>query len=214
MAGYWTIQPIDSSLNRLLMDFAQTGPEVVKAVNQRWLLKQWDLLREGTRLPRWRYLPVEDLKPIQDTLMVCDVVPDDADQRFLIKYLGAQIAKAYGGDFRGRHLDEALPDIWRENALKTYRKTIDGGLPVYNAVDIRHRDGCLVHMERLLLPFSSDGRTADRILASIETVSLEGRFAQDNLGQSPGATSSCALVATIVMDRRQASLKTPRPVAS
>jgi len=196
------------------MDFAQTGPEVVKAVNQRWLLKQWDLLREGTQLPRWRYLPVEDLKPIQDTLMVCDAVPDAAGQRFLIRYLGAQVAKAYGGDFRGRHLDEALPDIWRENALETYRKAIDGGLPVYNAVDIRDRHGCLVHMERLLLPFSSDGRSADRLLASIETVSLEGRFAQDNLGQSPQATSDCTLVAIIEMDRRDAAVRTPRPVAS
>jgi hypothetical protein len=57
-----------------------------------------------------------------------------------------------------------------------------------------------VHLERLLLPFSRDGVTADRILASIETLSLEGKFEQENLGRSPYAARNCALVATIEMD--------------
>ena len=182
------------------MEFTKTGPEVIKSVNQRWLLKHWNHLREGNALPRWRHLPVEDLKQIEDTLMFCDLVSDAAGERFLIRYLGARIALSYGGDFQGRYLDEALPESWRENALKTYRKAIDSRLPVYNAVDTYDRDGCLVHLERLLLPFSRDGVTADRILASIETISLEGKFAQDNLGNSPHVRSNCALVATIELD--------------
>ena len=132
--------------------------------------------------------------------MFCDLVPDGDGGRFLIRYIGQRIALSYGGDFRGRYLDEALPTVWRENALATYRKAIEAKVPVYNAVDTRDHDGRTVHLERLLLPFSRDGATADRILASIETVSLEGKFEQENLGRSPHATSNCALVATIEMD--------------
>jgi hypothetical protein len=182
------------------MEFMKTGPEVVHAVNQRWLLKRWKELRNEAALPLWRDLPFEDLKRIEDTLMSCDLVADAGNERFLIRDLGARLALSYGGDFRGRYLDEALPAIWRDNALKTYRKAIESKLPVYNAVDTRDRDGCLVHLERLLLPFSRAGVTADRILASIETLSLEGKFEQENLGRSPYAARNCALVATIEMD--------------
>ena len=182
------------------MDFMKTGPEVVQSINQRWLLNQWKRLRNGNPLPVWKHLPVDDLKRMLDTLMFCDLVPGDEGGRFLIRYIGKQIALSYGGDFQGRHLDEALPKIWRENALTTYRKAIRSGRPVYNAVDTRDRDGRMVHLERLLLPFSRDGVAGHHILASIETVSLEGKFEQENLGRSPHATANCALVATIAMD--------------
>ena len=182
------------------MHFMKTGPEVIQSVNQRWLLNQWKHLRNGNPLPIWQQLPVDDLKRMTETLMFCDLVPDGDGGRFLIRYLGARIAMSYGGDFQGRYLDEALPKIWRDNALTTYRKAIDGKQPVYNAVDTRDRDGRVVHLERLLLPFSRDGIAADRVLSSIETVSLEGKFEQENLGKSPHATSNCAQVATIEMD--------------
>jgi hypothetical protein len=181
------------------MDFMKTGPEVVQAINQRWLLRRWKDLRNGNPLPLWRHLPIDDLKPMVETLMFCDLVPD-AGGRFLIRYLGKRIAESYGGDFQGHYLDEALPAIWRDNALATYRKAMSGRRPVYNAVDTRDRNGRMVHLERLLLPFSRDGITADRILASIEAISLEGKFEHANLGRSPHATANCALVATIEMD--------------
>lgn len=182
------------------MDFMKTGPEVVQSINQRWLLNQWKRLRNGNPLPLWREFPVEEVKRMLETLMFCDVVADGSGGRFLIRYLGRQIALSYGGDFQGRFLDEALPAIWRDNALTTYRKAIEAKRPVYNAVDTRDRDGRMVHLERLLLPFSREGLVADRILASIETVSLDGKFEQKELGRSPHANSNCALVATIEMD--------------
>lgn len=181
------------------MDFMKTGPEVVESINQRWLLGQWKRLCNGNALPIWQQLPVEELKPMVDTLMFCDHVPDAGGDRFLIRYIGARIALTYGGNFQDRYLDEALPKVWRENALTTYRQAIRSKLPVYNAVDTRDRDGRMVHLERLLLPFSRDGVVADRILSSIEAVSVEGRFEQANLGRSPHASANCALVATIDM---------------
>jgi hypothetical protein len=181
------------------MNFMETGPEVVQSINQRWLLKQWKHLRNGHAVPIWKHLPVEEIGRLQDTLMFCDLVPDADGGRFLIRYVGERIALSYGGDFRGRFLDEALPAAWRENALTTYRKAIDGLRPVYNAVDTRDRDGRMVHLERLLLPFSREGTAANGVLASIETVSLEGKFEQENLGRSPHVSNTCALVATIEM---------------
>ena len=182
------------------MHFMKAGADVVQSINQRWLLNRWKQQLNGNALPIWRQMPVDELKRMLTTLMFCDLVPDADGGRFLIRYLGERIALSYGGDFQGRYLDEALPAIWRDNAITTYRKAVESRVPVYNAVDTRDRDGRMVHLERLLLPFSRDGIAVDRVLASIETVSLEGKFEQTNLGRSPHATRNCALVATIEMD--------------
>jgi hypothetical protein len=182
------------------MHFMKATPEVVQSINQRWLLNQWKRLRNGHAVPIWKHLAIDELNRMMDTLMFCVLVPDANGGRFLIRYIGEQIARSYGGDFRGRFLDEALPKVWRDNALTTYRKAIESKGPVYNAVDTRDRDGTMVHLERLLLPFSRDGVAANGVLASIETISIEGRFEQENLGRSPYATANCALVATITVD--------------
>jgi hypothetical protein len=182
------------------MQFQSARPDVVRSISQRWLLTSWNGIRGPHSLPTWKNLPAETLDGMAETLMFCDVVQNGEGIRFLIRHIGARIAQSYGGDFRGCYLDEALPPAWRDNALTTYRKAIEARVPVYNAVDTRDRDGRLVHLERLLLPYSRDGVHADRVLSSIETISVEGRFEQDNLGRSPHVASNCALVATIDMD--------------
>jgi hypothetical protein len=179
------------------MEFAASRPDVVRSVSQRWLLKYWIELRGFKPMPLWKDVPVEDLSAQLDSLMFLDVVANGAGPRFLIRFLGARVAQSYGDDFSGRFLDEAIPPVWRDNAMKTYCTAVEARLPVYNAVDTGDTHGRLVHMERLLLPFTSNGARADRLLASIETLSLDGRFEQRQLGRSPHASQSCALVAVI-----------------
>ena len=179
------------------MQFAASRPDVVRSVSQRWLLKEWTRLRGSKPMPLWKDVPVEDLSQQLDTLMFLDVVANGSGPRFLIRFLGTRIAQSYGEDFSGRFLDEAIPPAWRENAMKTYGKAVDTRLPVYNMVDTGDTQGTLVHMERLLLPFTSNGSRADRLLASIETLSMEGGFEQRQLGNSPYASPSCAFVAVI-----------------
>jgi hypothetical protein len=179
------------------MQFVSSRPDAVHAVCQRWLLKCWTHLRGRHTVPAWAELPIDDLSNQLDTLMFLDVVQNGAGPRFRIRYLGKRVAISYGADFTGRFLDEAIPPAWRDNALLTYHKTVTAGRPVYNRVDTRDRDGTCVRLERLLLPFTASGGSVDRVLASIETMSFTGKFEQQELGKSPHATSSCALVAVI-----------------
>lgn len=181
------------------MEFRSARPDVVWAVSQRWLLTCWDHVRASRPLPAWKDVPLDDLSRQLDTLMFLDAVADAGETRFCIRFLGRRLAESYGGDFTGRYLDEAIPPAWRENAMRTYRQALTVGKPVYNVVETQDRDAKRVRMERLLLPFTSNGGGADRILASIETLSIDGRFAQAELGRSPHADGSCALVAVIEM---------------
>ena len=85
----------------------------------------------------------------------------------------------------------------RDGAGVPYREAVARKRPVYNVVETRDGEGTLVRMERLLLPFASNGGEADRVLASIETLSVDGRFEQNELGRSRHVNGECALVAVI-----------------
>jgi hypothetical protein len=178
------------------MQFRTAGPDIVWSPRQHRLLTCWAGLRAQQAVPAWSALPADDLAQQLDTLMFVDAVMDGADLRFRIRFLGSGIAASYGADYTGRFLDEAIPPAWRENALCTYRETIARKRPVYNLVDTLDGGGTLVRMERLLLPFTSTAGV-DRVLASIETFSMAGGTERDELGRSPYADGSCALVAVI-----------------
>jgi len=54
-----------------------------------------------------------------------------------------------------------------------------------------------VHFERLLLPFSHDGQSVDRILTSFEFVSPDGAFDSRDLMGAQSAPPTLRLSATI-----------------
>ena len=179
------------------MHFTPSRSDVVRSINQRWLLSHWNRVRGDALLPIWKDLAAEQLARISDTLTFQDVVSTYGNPRFLIRFHGARIGEAYGANCQGRYLDQILPEAFRQPALATYYHVVATKLPVYTVVDTRDRDGRLVHYERLLLPFSRNGINVDRILASLETVSPEGAFENRNIFKAPTTAPNYSLCATI-----------------
>jgi len=179
------------------MEFRATRPDVIRAVNQRWLMNYWKHAKAGRTLPLWQELEGRGFDGMVANLSIADVVPSDGDVRFLIRYHGARITEACGCDCDGRYLDEVLPPTFRDVALATYRQVTKTRQAVYTSVDITDIDGHLVHFERLLLPFSSGGDTVTRILASLEMISPDGAFQTRDLMASARTPSSYAVYATI-----------------
>jgi hypothetical protein len=179
------------------MQFINSRPDVVRSINQRWLLAHWNALRASSRLPAWRDLETSELAAMSANLSFFDVIESGGEARFLSRYRGARIAEAFGDIGTARYLDEILAPAYREAALTTYRQVLVTQLPVYTISDTRDRDGRIVHFERLLLPFSRDGVEIDRILASLETVSPEGAFENRGIMTATPKPPSFALCATI-----------------
>jgi hypothetical protein len=180
------------------MDFSVARPDVVRAINQRWLLKFWKRQSGTHRLPRWQAVEAEDLSRVAANLSFLDVSGSDGTARFLIRFHGATIGRVYGSvDCRGKYLDEVIPSADRMAGLEAYHQTIQTGRPVYTIHDVTDRNGRLVHYERLLLPFSRDGETADRILAAFEFVCPDGAFDHHGLMTTPAAPPQLRLCATI-----------------
>jgi len=179
------------------MQFTSSRPDVVRSSNQRWLLSYWGRLRGTRPLPMWQGFEAEELAAMAENLAFNDVVGSDGNARFLIRYHGRRIAEACGMVCEGKFLDEVLPPQYSEAALSTYHRVLVTKLPVYTVADMRDRHGRIVHFERLLLPFGRDGVAVDRILASLETVSPEGVFDNNDLMRSAPKPPAFALCVTI-----------------
>lgn len=179
------------------MQFINSRPDVVRSINQRWLLTFWSKLRTATRLPVWTDVEMSSLSAMSGNLAFFDVVEAKGEARFLIRFRGTRLDEAFGRAGQGKFLDEVLPPAYRDAALTTYRQVLASRLPVYTIVDMRDRHDRIVHFERLLLPFSRDGVEIDRILGSFEAVSPEGAFENRGLLQAAHKPPAFALCATI-----------------
>lgn len=180
------------------MDFSVARPDVVRAINQRWLLNFWKRHLGAHRVPQWQAVEAENLTAMSANLSFLDVTGSDDGARFMIRFNGAMIGQAYGSsDCRGKYLDEIIPAAGHADGLAPYRQVVHGGRPVYTIQDVTDRNGRVVHYERLLLPFASDGQTVDRILASFEFICLDGAFDGRELMKSQSAPPMLRLSATI-----------------
>jgi len=180
------------------MEFMQSGPEIVRSDHQRRLLDDWASKRNAGSPPIWRGLNSNDFAIPFDYLAWMEVVEEDGALRFLMRFHGPRLAVALGSiEGEGKFIDDFLPPSYLGSAVATYREVVRTNKPVYTVSDMRDPAGRIVHHERLLLPFSTDGAKADRILASIEPASPEGPFELRDLMKSPVRAPVIALCTTI-----------------
>jgi hypothetical protein len=178
------------------MQFTPSRADVVRAINQRWLLKFWQRHLGDGRVPQWQVVETENLANIVSQLSFLDVNRSASGLRFVIRFHGTTVGEVYGSaDCRGKYLDEIIPNP--AQALVPYIRAVQSGCPVYTIQEVSDRDQRTVQYERLLLPFGRDSRLVDRILASFEFVSSEGAFNRRGLMVSQTAPPKLKLSATI-----------------
>lgn len=180
------------------MQFSIGRPDLVRAINQRWLLKFWQRHLESHRVPRWQSVEAESLARLSHSLNFLDVSGAGDDARFQLRIHCPIFAKAYAPtECGGKYLDEIVRADRQAVALAPYFQVVRCGCPVYTIHDVNDRNGRLVHFERLLLPFSRDGDIVDRILASFEFISPDGAFDGEGLLTTHPLPSALRLSATI-----------------
>lgn len=176
------------------MSFPVARPDVIRAINQRWLLKFWKRHLGEQRVPQWQAIEPQRLNAMSAHMSFLDVIGSGDGVRFQARFHGAAIAKICGlDDYRGRYLDEIMPPERHIENLPP----MDSVRPVYTIHDVNDRNGRLVHYERLLLPFAADGNTVDRILASFELISEDGVFDIQDLIKSQSTPPKLRLAAAI-----------------
>jgi hypothetical protein len=197
-AGIICAGPTDDGGELNSMNFSSARPDVVRAINQRWLLKFWHRHQGDQNVPAWRAVEAEDLTRLSANLSFLTVMAVDGKPRFQITYHGEMVGKVYGSDdCRGRLLDQVIPQANHAMGLAPYYRAVASARPVYTICDVKDRNGRLVHMERLLLPFSTNGGDIDRVLVSFEFICEDGAFDSDGLMKSQSSPPTFRVSATI-----------------
>ncbi len=183
-----------------MRDFERHGPEVVKSVQQRWLLMLWARSRNGDPVPLSSAFDLALLDPCHDDLTVVDVAIENGGYRFRIFDHGRNVGAMFAGECAGKLLEETLPEASRVPILATYEHVVQRCAPVYTVSNIVDAENRAVLYERLLLPLGDKDRRVVRIVALLETISTEGTIARKSLMTAERrATRSFALRAEIDM---------------
>jgi hypothetical protein len=166
------------------MQFESAAPSIVRSVRQRDLLNTWLRLRaRAGALPAIsEYDPArleDELKDIVYYVVRCD----QSGWRFIIDSHGSRLAQAYGkgaGSNVGTDLRDYVGPGMVNLVLPIYEACARGALPVYSISLVNDIEGRTVAYERLLMPFFT-GNDVTHLIASLKTISEDGRFEINNL---------------------------------
>ena len=182
------------------MPFESAGPSIIRSIKQRDFLNTWlRLYSRCNGLP-----PVADYHParLEDELqdLVYYLVKRDGPRwQFIIDSHGSRLSRAYGAagtNKVGTDLRDYVGPRMVDLVLPIYETCAERALPVYSVSLIDDMNGRSVAYERLLLPFSSAGAVT-HIVASLKTISDDGKFEINNLLRNPDKLPEYKLRAVI-----------------
>jgi hypothetical protein len=182
------------------MRFESASPSIVRSVKQRDLLNTW--LRQRGRAGA---LPaVADYRParLEDELkdiVYYVVTRARSEWLFVIDSNGSRLSQAYGTAHKnnvGTELRDYVGARLIHLVLPIYEECANRALPVYSISMIDDIDGRTVAYERLLMPFSTGG-SVSHIVASLKTISDDGKFEINNLLRHPSNLPEYRLRAVI-----------------
>ena len=138
--------------------------EIARAAEMRALRRYWLSVHPRHALPGRRDFDPAAVPGALANLVLTEV--ERAPLRFRVRLMGTAVVRAFGKDFTGRYLDEALPGVV-DTVIHTDRvAVVETGLPSYRhgatAMPIKFD---FAPIERVYLPLATDGATVDMILA-------------------------------------------------
>lgn len=177
--------------------FEQQSYDIIKSVQQRWLLMIWSRQRNDGAAPLSDSFDLAQIDPCRDDLSVFDVLPHNGAHRLRIYAHGRNVGRMYASECAGKFLDELLPEESRTPMLATYEHVIHARRPVYTTSRLTDAENRPILYERLLLPLLGADGSVVRILALLETISAEGTIERNSLMTGPRSAPSFSLRAEL-----------------
>lgn len=125
------------------------------------LLNFWLARCEGARPPSPASVSPVELRPWKDHVAVFEAL---GDSHFVYTYYGSALAAAFGGSRLGASVDD-LPEEARSLIVAEYDLVRRERLPASRSHTADFGHG-IKTWERLVLPFSTDGETVDKLLVA------------------------------------------------
>ncbi|MFT6559737.1 hypothetical protein [Sneathiella sp.] len=142
------------------------------------ILGLWLELKNNSNLPIWRDFDVKNAAYGMGFLNAITVIKDGED--FEYRVFGTNIVDAYSVELTRKRVSEVIPVDRSQKSMNFYRTVVKTGEPHCIFQDVSsikalkplfgEEDRCWL---RLVMPFSTDGQTVDRLLGYGEPISLE-----------------------------------------
>ena len=178
------------------MSFQTATPERIASISQRALLLYWQHLAAGRRYPTVPEFTASERTHDLKQLVTWQLEHDGARRVFRATHHGAHVAEVFGQQWLGRTMDEVVPAFGRAFALHSANACATTGCAVYTIFRACDPQGSPIDCERLLLPLGEGGKV-ERIVASLQLISLQGDFRRETVLQAFDANISVAFAGVI-----------------
>jgi len=133
------------------------------------LLSQWFDLRSEGEVPDRRFLDPVRLRHWIGMISVVHL--HEGEYRLYMALHGAHAARYHGPDVSKQYLDEVTPALVRESTLAAYDMCMETLMPCYSRQTLTLGNVAHKHMERMVLPCSTDDLTRpDRFIVWVAPV--------------------------------------------
>jgi hypothetical protein len=127
------------------------------------VLRYWNSLRRGPRLPRRSEIDPGEMKAALPNVMITAISYQPF--RVLYRLVGTEVVQWARADFTNRYADELIFDEEGRDWSDYYRAAVEARKPAYALIDWIERDRPPLWAESLICPLSEDGETIDRCLS-------------------------------------------------
>lgn len=131
----------------------------------RGLFQYWDARRGTRRMPGRSDLDPVEMAPFLPCVVLLDV--ENNPRRFFIRVWGTAVTDGYGEDLTGRHHDELTTGRHNIDPDTTLAETMRTISPSHFELEFETSGSLIQHMERIVLPLSTDGREIDKLLCGV-----------------------------------------------
>jgi len=195
---FWSDPPGKTPHEVFVTQFDSANRSIVRSIRQRDLLNSWlRAFKRAQSMPLIHQFQPDHLEDEKPDLMYYEVKGDSEPFRFLILHGGKNLVKLFGtvaGE--GWLLDDLVGPERYKHIIPTFNACIAARRPIYTVSPVEDVSGVPVSYERLVLPFGASNKV-QHLIASLKTISVEGRFTSSNL-MRPDAWGSAHQVSAVI----------------
>lgn len=122
----------------------------------------WDSKRQGRKMPARRDLDPIEMKNWLPGIQLIDVFENP--RKLVYRLVGQVEVEMRGFNHAGHEVANAFFAVSKEEALRNYNLTIDGGWMVYDWARYAAAGGFQVSQETIFLPLSEDGHRVNMVI--------------------------------------------------
>lgn len=131
------------------------------------LQNYWNALRGDRPYPSEQEIDPDALAEIWDSVFLIQVKPQLHASGFRYSYMGKSLIDAYGDNFTGRDVHEALLETSRDPIIEDIVTVIESGKPTVHEAEFENVHRHCIKFRRIVCPLGPTEKTVDFLIGAM-----------------------------------------------